>query len=115
MLIVTSMPVLLILIFLGVPIALLIMMQVVLSKNQAKWQGLILPMIGFIVACLGSITVRSFIRLGEEQNLTMGIETGRYLKMFAFLNIPTLLFLVIYWMCRRKYRRKADIEKKGEE
>jgi len=104
----------------------MIILQIFLSKRENKWAGLILPIISFsisLLALLGAVmylpatvTEFSFVN-GElvEQTVTPFVPTSTIIStaIFTFLvfNIPTVINLIIYAVCRDKYSKKRDLEK----
>ncbi|MBM0046176.1 hypothetical protein JNO63_03625 [Anaerococcus sp. mt242] len=87
------------LVFIGV-----IFVQVKLSSTDSKFFGLILPGISFILLSLGSLTYDS---IGVSNNSSI------LSQFFGFLiaNIPTFIFLAIYFGVREKNRVNKQIEK----
>ena len=108
----------------------LIVLQVYLSKKESRWPGLILPFINLavtILIALGLIlfsvststsTVTETIN-GEEvavsQTDTQAVDTSPVIigALFTFLqlNIPTVVFLIIYFACRSKYSKQKALQK----
>ena len=109
-------------------IAGIIFLQIVLSKRQSKWPGLILPGIIVLIslAMLVGFTVYTSIttvgitvdgQLVEEQRVEEQVviqfdsQTAiQLVAQFINLNIPTVILLIIYFVCRRM-RRRRDLEK----
>ena len=104
----------------------LIILQIFLSKRENKWAGLALPIISFSISLLaffGSLmympatfTETLFID-GELIERTTGqvIPTSTIIStaIFTFLifNIPTVIYLITYAICRDKHNKKRDLEK----
>ena len=86
-------------------IAGMIVLQVFLSKRESKWPGLVLPSISLIFSFLYPL------------NMTVpleGVSAGFVLQLLAvwlLANIPTIVFLGIYFGCREKQRRSKQLEK----
>jgi hypothetical protein len=70
--------------------------EIFLSKNKVKWLGLILPLISFIFALVFGCG-----RVISDLEANIGIILKDFVLLFAF-NIPTAIFLIIYFNCRKK-------------
>lgn len=82
-----------------------IVLQVFLSKTESKWPGLVLPITAFII----SFTLPLNMMVPAE-----GVTAGLILQMISVWllgNIPTVMLLAIYFVCRDKYRRKKQLDK----
>ena len=118
-----------ILIFLLLIGAGIIVLQIFLSKGEKKWPGLILPGISFGISLLTGLGVVLFtVQTTESGYIT---EEGEYIMetvtqimdpsatilsavyIFLIYNIPTVILLAIYAVCRekRKKQRALEIEK----
>ena len=106
-------------------------LQIFLSRRQNKWLGLILPLICLsfsILIVLGNTvfysntsTEQSVIENGVVINKVIKQTTGTFeiqpsaiitiLISFILYNIPTVIFLAIYYACREKLKRKKELEK----
>lgn len=98
----------------------LILLQIYLSKRDNRWFGLILPVIFF---CLSIVLVFVFmpIRVGISNVLVDGKNqpaeqpTGLLILhlflTFLVANIPTGLFLLIYFASREKMKRRRELER----
>lgn len=83
----------------------LIALQVFLSKRESRWTGLVLPAIAFVLSLLYPLNMAAPID---------GVNAGfvfQLLAMWLLANIPTLVFLAIYFACREKQRRDKQLEK----
>lgn len=95
-----------ILVFAGI-----IWLQVLLSKKENRWLGLILP----IISLLYSIFVISLV-----STYSYNMETGELVSMlpnplgvlfiFILLNIPTLIFILIYLSQRKQIKRRKQLD-----
>ena len=82
-----------------------IVLQIFLSKRESKWPGLVLPIITFLFSLL--------------YPLNMSAPSGGITASFIFQmilvwllgNIPTIIFLAIYFGCRGKQRRNKQLDK----
>lgn len=104
-------------------------LQIYLSKRENKWLGLILPVICIIFSIVTVIGFVAFnnvattidenggaatqiVEVGKEETLaktsSMVLGTGMILLIY---NVPTLIFFIIYFVCREKYKKKLQLEK----
>ncbi|NCB52887.1 MAG: hypothetical protein EOM54_13600 [Clostridia bacterium] len=90
-----------ILFLLIIPAALLL--QIFLSRRVCGWWGLILPIISFGVSLLYVLNIADTGSLW--QNTVLIVST------MLLANIPTLIFLAIYFVCRGKIKRDVQIKK----
>ena len=81
----------------------LIWLQLFLSKKSSKWFGLILPIITFVFSLLRVLGIMDTGSLW--QNIILAVST------LLLLNIPTIVLLAIYFACREKLKKKAQLEK----
>lgn len=82
-----------------------IILQVFLSKTESKWPGLVLPVIAFILSFLFPLNMMV---------PSDGVTAGFYFRLAAVWllgNIPTVILLAIYFVCRDKFRRKKQLDK----
>jgi hypothetical protein len=104
----------------------LIVLQIFLSKKESKWPGLILPIISFGISLLAAIAILLFsVHTGTmaqtingeivEQTVTQINDASSIIVgaivVFAYCNIPTGIFLVIYAVCWGKRNRQRALEK----
>ena len=82
-------------IFLAV-LAAIICLQIFLSKRENKWCGLVLPIICFLFALL--IVPLNMIAPSGGLNFSFVLTI---VKTFLVFNIPTAVFLAIYYTCRK--------------
>ena len=78
-------------------IAAIIILQIYLSKRENKWCGLVLPIISFLFALL-------IVPLNTMAPAT-GVDMDYIVNLvcaFAIYNIPTVVFMVIYIICRKR-------------
>ena len=80
-----------------------ILLQVFLSKRENRWLGLILPIIAFLTSFI------YLLNMMAGDNITQTIITA--VSAFLLCNIPTAVYLVIYFACREKFKRKRDLDK----
>ena len=72
-------------------IAIIIVLQVFLSKQKNKWLGLIIPIINTLVAILYALNA-----------MTISVAIMAFLLMM----IPTAINLGIYFACRKEFNEK---------
>ena len=79
-----------------------IVLQIVLSRRESRWPGLILPGITFLY---------SLVMLCSVTALDGQFPWGALLASFALGNIPTLVLLAIYGACRERLHKRSELEK----
>ena len=88
------------LLILIVILAAIIGLQIFLSKRENKWFGLILPILSVLFAVL-------IVPLNMMVPVT-GIDISFIITLilaFALYNIPTIIFGIIYVVCRKGKRK----------
>ena len=118
-------------VFILVPIG-TIWLQVVLSKKQNKWLGLILPFLCLLISVMGSLGAATFSTMCKTTSVIEEVN-GEFVKeevmeiedhrpgrgeiivtavvTFVIMNIPTLILLAIYFACREKRKKNGELEK----
>lgn len=99
------MPGFLYLLYLMVFLAVIILLQIFLSKRENKWIGLILPIITFLFSIF---TVLSMIVYANQSTTE---RVFQLIMMLLLGNIPTASLLAIYFACREKYKKKKELDK----
>ncbi len=94
-----------IIVFLFVPVLLAVMvglgvLQVYLSKGEGKLPGLIIPGIFFFLSLMWVLLM-----------YTRGAEVVECMLALLLTNIPTYIYLAIYFVCREKYRKKSQMDR----
>lgn len=84
-------------------LAALILLQITLSKRESKWLGLIIPIVSFGLSILWV--------LGIPYYLSSSGLAFKVILVFIIANIPTAIFLVIYFICREKVNKISEIDK----
>lgn len=87
----------------------IVWLQIYLSKMESRWPGLIIPAIQFVFSILVTIGEVAYSVMPLESHAT-GIAVQAVVA-FLLSNIPTLISLAIYFVCREKRRRDKQIEK----
>lgn len=75
--------------------AILIVLQLCLSKRDSKWAGLVLPLIAFLIGLIYPLNM-----IAPADGLTIGFVLQMVL-VWLMGNIPTIVFLGIYFAVRR--------------
>ena len=83
--------------------ALLLVVQVLLSRLESRWPGLLLPAVSLLSSLVFCLNVAD---LGQG----MAALLSALLTVFLLANVPTLLLLALYLICRRSRRRKRQME-----
>ncbi|WP_127837115.1 hypothetical protein [Clostridium prolinivorans] len=108
-----------------------IWLQIFLSKSKNKWLGLIIPLICFIFSIVTVLSLSMYTNtettivtktidgvVVSDETITSQSEKTSMISMFVsvipvFLisNIPTLIFLAIYFACREKLKLRNELDK----
>ncbi|MDL2216039.1 hypothetical protein LJB77_03180, partial [Ruminococcaceae bacterium OttesenSCG-928-N02] len=80
-----------------------LLLQVFLSKKQSKWPGLALPLISIAYSLITVLGLVFYTMSPFETILVTCLCT------FLITNIPTIIFLAIYFACREKIREKGEM------
>ncbi len=107
-------------------------LQIFLSRKNNKWLGLIIPLVCFIFSIVIVLSLTMYTTSSEittvtetvngvvisEESIVLESERPSTLSMlvsvipiFLMLNIPTLIFLAIYFACREKLKTKNQLYK----
>ncbi|MEA4987415.1 MAG: hypothetical protein VB095_05100 [Anaerovorax sp.] len=82
-----------------------IWLQIFLSKKENKWFGLVLPLIFFAYSLLMIVSLAIYDGMSHWDVFSLMAST------FILSNIPTLVYLIIYFACREKYKQKKELGK----
>ena len=82
-----------------------IVLQVFLSKRESKWPGLVLPVIAFLFGLLYPLNMAA-----PAEGVTGGFVFYMFL-VWLLGNIPTIIFLAIYFGCRKKQGLNKQLDK----
>lgn len=82
-----------------------ILLQIFLSKQRNKWAGLIFPILSFLYSLLMVFSLASFETMKTGEMIVLILST------FFFSNIPTILFLTIYFVVREKRKEHSQVKK----
>lgn len=98
-----------------------IWLQLYLSRKESNALGLILPGLNFLLSLLmlfstqlmfgmldqmsgmGSMSGGEIIMVSEGAGILGGI-------MFALMNVPTVIMLIIYFVCRRTVKKNKEAQ-----
>lgn len=96
-------------------LAVLVIVQIFLSKLNGRWPGLILPILTAafsIVTGVGFVSYTSYLTTPEGTTTLLTADNLlALLSVLLYMNIPTTLLLIIYFLCRAKHRQKKGIDK----
>ncbi len=92
------------LLFALVPVVGLIVLQVYLCKMENDWPGLILPILSGSVSLL-------VILLFSLSVIRGGSAIIVFIVAFVLINIPTIVFILIYKSVHKKYVPTKEIDK----
>lgn len=82
-----------------------ILLQIYLSNWDNKWPGLVLPIIAFLFGLLYPLMM-----VAPSEGVSVEFIIG-IVMVWLLGNLPTVLFLTIYFVCREKKHRKKQLEK----
>ena len=80
-------------------------LQIFLSKRESKFPGLVIPIISFMCGLLFPLSM-----VAPADGVTAGFVV-KMIIVWLFGNIPTVIFLAIYFGCREKQRRNKQLDK----
>lgn len=83
----------------------IVALQIFLSRRESKWPGLILPILTFLF----SLSYPCFMILPQD-GATAGFLFAVFL-VWLMANIPTVVSLLIYFICRDRKKRKKQMDK----
>lgn len=82
-----------------------IFLQIYLSKRKSRWLGLILPGIPFLYSLLMVFSAAVYDGMTGSHIFVL------LASVFLLSNIPTIIFLGIYFGCRGKMKLRAQLDK----
>ncbi|MBR4285202.1 MAG: hypothetical protein IKT36_03900 [Methanocorpusculum sp.] len=74
-----------------------VLLQIFLSRTESKIPGLVLPALCFLFSLIVP--------------LNMIVANSAALLFWLIVNIPTIILLLVYFVCRQQYKKKNQIEK----
>lgn len=105
----TGIPALILLALMLATLAGLIALQIYLSRREASWPGLILPVLSLLFSVLTALSMVLYMAAPSDASAWEIVPTVG--GVFLMTCIPTVLYLGIYFACREKQRRKKQMEK----
>lgn len=90
-------------------VGILSLIQFLLSKTESKLPGLVIPGISFLMSLIVGVG-----RLIYDFQTSFIVILGD-IFLFAVMNIPTVIFMVIYIACRKSKAKKDKITKEMAE
>lgn len=81
-------------------------LQVFLSKMESRWPGLVLPIISVVVSSL--LVLTNFLNVDNMSGLEL---FGMLAITLLLANIPTIIFLAIYFALKANQKKKKAVEK----
>ena len=102
-----------------------IWLQIFLSKAKNKWLGLIIPLICFIFSIITILSLSMYTGVTSMTKTIDGVVVtdsklakpnmismlATVIPVFLITNIPTLIFLAIYFACREKQKLHRELDK----
>ena len=83
----------------------IIWLQIFLSKKENKWPGLMLPIISFLFGLIYPLNM-----VAPSDGITAGFIV-QMIMVWLLGNIPTIIFLTIYFGCRGKQHKNKQLDK----
>ena len=74
-----------------------VLLQIFLSRTESKIPGLVLPALFFLFSLIVP--------------LNMIVANSAAVLFWLIVNIPTIILLLVYFVCRQQYKKKNQIEK----
>lgn len=85
----------------------LALLQIILSKKQNESLGYILPISTFVISIISILTMGVLDFKASSFNEYIIV----IIFWFLIFNLPTIEYLIIYSICRKKVNAKKEIEK----
>ena len=82
-----------------------------LAKTASKWPGLVLPLVTFLYSLLVLFAYASWDSIAPGSGVSIVGASVSFFFAFLIANIPTLVFLAIYFAVREKKKRDEQMEK----
>lgn len=80
----------------------IVFLQIFLSRKENKWVGLILPILSFLFSLSYPLNIPKFTAITNIIHI---------LLIWLISNIPTIILLIVYFVCKEKQHKKKQIEK----
>ena len=82
-------------------------LEVFLAKRKSRWPGLVMPVLALFPALFALPNLLTNA-LSVAEN---GLQALLSLLAMLLLFVPALVLLAVYWFCRRRRKRREDVEK----
>ena len=93
---------------LGVPTALLAVVEYFLARTESPWPGRVLPILSGVYSLLMALMVL----LNISSSASPGAAALAALSVLVLLNLPTVLFSVVYRTTRRHYAERRNMDRR---
>lgn len=105
----TGIPALILLALMLATLAGLIALQIYLSRREAVWPGLILPILSLLFSLLTALSMVLYMAVPADASVWAIVPTAG--GVFLMTSIPTVIYLAIYFACRETQKRRRLLEK----
>ena len=82
-------------------------LEVFLAKRKSRWPGLVMP----VLALFPALFVLSNLLTNALSVAENGLQALLSLLAMLLLFVLALVLLAVYWFCRRRRKRREDVEK----
>ncbi len=82
-------------------------LEVFLAKRKSRWPGLVMP----VLALFPALFVLPNLLTNALSVAENGLQALLSLLAMLLLFVPALVLLAVYWFCRRRRKRREDVEK----
>ena len=82
-------------------------LEVFLAKRKSRWPGLVMP----LLAVFPALFVLPNLLTNALSVAENGLQALLSLLAMLLLFVPALVLLAVYWFCRRRRKRREDVEK----
>ena len=109
----------------------IVWLQIFLSNSKNKWLGLIIPIICFMFSLImifsmqvytnkgistvtstnNGVTVTNKLTAAQQEKPGIISILATIIPVFLISNIPTIIFLAIYFACRERIKQKKELDK----
>lgn len=79
-------------------------LQVYLSRREGKIAGLVIPGVFFLLSLIWLLSI-------PAEGLNFGVALQMVCVLLLLTNIPTFIYLAIYFVCRDKWRKKSQMDR----
>lgn len=81
-------------------------LQVYFAQLDNRWLGRILPVASFLISNV--LWLFNYYALADSGD--NGVAWG-YIAAFLVMNIPTVILILVYVLCRKHFQKKKQLEK----